>query len=67
VQGPHCYVRRSKVDRQKDNMLVAVRKLSKESHAGLLFSYKALKRFDFDYQKALAYLKSDAFKTASRM
>ena len=52
---------------QKDNMLVAVRKLSKESRAGLLFSYKALKRFDFDYQKALAYLKSDAFKAASRM
>jgi translation elongation factor EF-Ts len=55
------------VGNQKDNTLVVVRKLSKESHAGLLFSYEALKKFDFDYQKALAYLKSDTFKTASRM
>lgn len=55
------------VDSQKDNTLVVVRKLSKDSNAGLLSSYKALKNFDFDYQKALAYLKSDAFKTDSRM
>ena len=45
-----------------DNTLELIRKLSKESHAGLGFCYKWLKRFDFDYEKALAYLKSDAFK-----
>lgn len=52
---------------QKDNTLVVVRELSKESRAGLLFSYRALKKFDFDYQKALVYLKSGTFKNASRM
>lgn len=41
-----------------------VRKLSKESHTGLLFCYKALKKFEYDYQKALAYLKSEEFKTS---
>ncbi len=49
---------------QKDNTLVIVRKLSKESHTGLLFCYKALKKFEYDYQKALAYLKSEEFKTS---
>ncbi len=52
---------------QKEDALMMVRKLSEDSHAGRAFCYKALKRFDFDYQKALAYLKSDTFKTASRM
>jgi len=47
---------------QKDNTLIIVRKLSKESHVGLMFCYKALKRFGYDYQKALAYLKSEDFK-----
>ena len=55
------------VDSQKDSTLTMVKKLREESHAGLLFCYKALKRADFDYQKALAHLKSDVFKTASRM
>lgn len=40
------------------------RRLSKESHAGLLFCYKALKGFEFDYEKALDYLKSDEFKNS---
>ena len=53
-----------KVDSQKDNTLVIVRKLSKESHTGLMFCYKALKKFGYDYQKALAYLKSKEFKAS---
>ena len=52
---------------QKEDALMMVRKLSEDSHAGRAFCYKALKRFDFDYQKALFYLKSDEFKAASRM
>lgn len=39
-----------------------VRRLSKESHTGLLFCYKALKCFEFDYEKALDYLQSVEFK-----
>ena len=50
--------------RQKDDTLIVVRKLSKESHTGLMFCYKALKMFEYDYQKALAYLKSEEFKTS---
>lgn len=49
---------------RKDSALVTVRKLSKESHTGLLFSYKALKKFGYDYQKALVWLKSEEFKTS---
>ena len=49
---------------QKEDALMMVRKLSEDSHAGRAFCYKALKRFDFDYQKALAYLKSEEFKTS---
>ncbi len=49
---------------QKDNTLAIVRNLSKESHAGLLFCYKALKKFGYDPQKTLAYLKSEEFKTS---
>lgn len=45
-----------------DNTLVLIRKLNKESQAGLLFCYKALKKFNYDYQQALVYLNSDAFK-----
>lgn len=41
-----------------------IRRLSKESHTGLAFSYKALKRFEFDYKKALDYLNSDEFKNS---
>ncbi len=47
-----------------DNTLLLVRKLSKESHTGLGFSYKALKKYDYNYEQALAYLRSDAFKTS---
>ena len=47
---------------QKNDTLIIVRKLSKESHTGLMFCYKALKKFGYDYQKALAYLKSEDFK-----
>ncbi len=45
-----------------DNKLALIRKLNKESHAGFLFCYKALIKFNYDYQQALAYLNSDAFK-----
>lgn len=44
--------------------LQVIRRLSKESKAGLLFSYKVLKHFKSDYNKALAYLKSDEFKNS---
>ncbi len=49
-----------------DDTLAMVRKLSKESGTGLLFCYKALKRFHYDYPKALAYLRSDAFQNSLR-
>ena len=47
---------------QTTSNLDLVRRLSEESHAGLLFCYKALKCFEFDYEKALDHLKSDEFK-----
>ena len=55
------------MDYQKGNTLALIQKLSVESHIGLLYCYKALKRFDYDYQQALAYLKSDEFKNIYRM
>lgn len=55
------------MDIQKDTTLSLVKELSAESHAGLLLSYKALKRFGYDYQQALVYLKSDEFKNIYRM
>ena len=45
-----------------DNALEIVRKLSGESGIGLAFCFRALKKFDYDYQRALAYLQSDQFK-----
>ena len=45
-----------------ESVLETVRRLSAESQLGLAFCYSALKMFDFDYQRALAYLKSDQFK-----
>ena len=39
-----------------------IRKLNEETQAGLLYCYQALKKFDYDYQQALAYLESDTFK-----
>lgn len=50
-----------------DNTLALIRKLSEESHTGWLFCYKALKKFDYDYQKALDYLRSDMFKNSFEM
>lgn len=47
-----------------DSTLELIRTLNKESHAGLLFSYKALKKFDYNYQQALDYSKSDTFKNS---
>lgn len=47
-----------------DNTLILIKKLNEETHAGLLFCYKALKKFDHNYQQALAYLKSDTFKNS---
>lgn len=47
-----------------DNTLALVHKLHAESHAGLLFCFKALRIFNFDYQKALDYLQSDAFRNS---
>lgn len=52
---------------QMDNTLALIRRLSEESHAGLLFCYKALKKFDYDYQKTLDYLKSNEFKNSFEM
>ena len=49
-----------------DNTLETVRKLSKESRAGLLLCYNALKTFDSDYRRALAWLTSDSFKREIR-
>ena len=51
---------------QTTSNLDLVRRLSKESHTGLLFCYKTLKCFEFDYEKALDYLKSDEFKNRIR-
>lgn len=45
-----------------NNTLMLIRKLNEESRAGLLFCYQALKKYDYDYQQALAYLESDTFK-----
>ena len=42
--------------------LEQIRMLNKESQAGLLFCYKTLKIYGYDYQQALAFLKSDRFK-----
>lgn len=56
-----------KADIQMDKTLELIRKLNRESHAGLLFCYKALKEFDYDYQQALAYLKSDTYKNSYEM
>lgn len=42
--------------------LEMIRYLNRESGAGLMFCYKALKRFDYDEQRALEYLRSDAWK-----
>lgn len=39
-----------------------IRHLNKESGAGLLICYKALKEYHYDEQKALAYLKSGTWK-----
>ena len=49
------------MSKHTSNDLKIVRRLSKESNIGLLFCYKALVRFEFNYDKALAYLKSDEF------
>ena len=46
------------------NTLEQIRQLSEESQAGILFCLKALKMYEYDYQKALAYLKSDKFKNS---
>ena len=50
--------------RQTTYDLEVIRQLNKESNAGLLFSYRALKHFEYNYDKALAYLKSDEFKNS---
>ena len=64
VEGSQRRMMEEKMASQKDNTLAIVRNLSKESHAGLLFCYKALKKFGYDPQKTLAYLKSEEFKTS---
>lgn len=46
------------------NTLEQIRTLNRESQAGLLFCYKALKMSGYDYQRALAILKSDKFKNS---
>lgn len=50
------------MSKQTTYNLEVIRRLNKESKAGLLFSYKALKHFEYNYDKALAYLESDEFK-----
>lgn len=52
------------MSKQTTYNLEVIRRLSKESDAGLLFSYKSLKHFENNYDKALAYLKSDEFKNS---
>ncbi len=49
--------------RKSTDKLLKIRQLNEESRAGLLFSYKALKYFHYDYQKALQYLESMEHKT----
>ena len=50
------------MSKQTTYNLEVIRHLNKESNAGLLFSYKALKHFEYNYDKALAYLESEEFK-----
>ena len=45
-----------------DDKLTVIRKLSKECPTGLLISYKALKKFDFNYEKALHFLRENVVK-----
>lgn len=45
-----------------NDKLTVIRKLSKECPTGLLISYKALKKFDFDYEKALHFLRENVVK-----
>lgn len=51
-----------KVKGKSAEQLNIIRKLSDKSGAGLLFSYKAWKYFQADYEKTLTYLLSDEFK-----
>ena len=55
---------KASMSEQPTNNLDLVRHLSKERHTGLLVCYKALKGFEFDYEKALDYLKSDESKNS---
>lgn len=48
----------------ENTTLKIVRTLSKETQVGLLFCYKALKRFGDDYQQAFEYLMSEEFKNS---
>lgn len=50
-----------------DDKLTTIRKLSKECPAGLLFSYKALKKFNFNYQQALLFLRNEFPQTRLSM
>ncbi len=47
-----------------EGTLLLTKKLSRESHTGLLFAYKVLKEYGFDYQRAFACLKSEDFKNS---
>ena len=51
------------VNKMEDTLLLT-KKLSRESHTGLLFAYKVLKEYGFDYQRAFACLKSEDFKNS---
>ena len=52
------------MDQLPNNTLEIIRKLSNESGMGLGFCYKALKKLDYDYKRALAYLRSDSFRSS---
>lgn len=50
------------MESENTKRLEMIRHLNQESGEGMLFCYKALKKFDYDRQKALDYLKSDTCK-----
>ena len=49
---------------RKNITLEKIRTLNKETKAGLLFCYKALKKFGDDDQQAFDYLMSDEFRNS---
>lgn len=47
-----------------EDRLALIRKLNEESHMGLLFCYKALKKYNYNYQQAFRYLKCGTYQNS---